>query len=158
MSNSSLQSGSSFSVQQLMSSTLPHQQQLKVTSHNVSNQQFKQHIRPSIIQSPVDCSKYTGGLNFAQIRQLNSQQTPASTPNCIIQSAQTNQANRSQQILQNHSTRGYQVQSNLSNDLNNIEPTLPFTNHMLTSSEQQLQHLQQLQQQQQQVNHNMNVQ
>ena len=142
------------------SMSLPHQHQLpKTTTTQVAaamNNQFKQsQMRPSIIQAaPVDCSKFTGGLNFAQIRQLNSQQVPTSVPRPV----------QSVQMVQQMPQPRYQVHnnhSNMANDLNNIEPTLPFTNHLLTSPEQhqqQLQQLQHLQQQQQQVNHNMNVQ
>ena len=124
-----------FSVEQLMTGGSPS-----------GNQQFKP-VRPSIIQSDP---KFTGGLNFAQIRHLNSQQQQQRQPglqNVLGQQRQFPVSANSQH-----------PQPALANDLSLIEPTLPYTSHQL-SEQQQIQQQQQLQYlRQQQVNHNLNVQ
>ena len=124
-----------FSVQHLM------------TSHN--------QTRPSIIQ-PVDNSKFTGGLNFNQIRQINTGQMNGqfvANPASVTSSPQVHHL-KMQQLNKQFQAPQQAAAVALANDLSLIEPTLPFsttTTSVFTAAQQQ-------QLTQQQVNHNMNVQ
>lgn len=134
-----------FSVQHLMTSS-------QVTSHN--------QTRPSIIH-PVDNSKFTGGLNFSQIRQINTGhingngQFVTNQPTSVTSSSQGHHLKQMQQRNKQFQSQQQVAAVALANDLSLIEPTLPFsttTTNVFTTGQQQ----QQLTQQQ--VNHNMNVQ
>ena len=121
-----------------------------MTSHN--------QTRPSIIQ-PVDNSKFTGGLNFSQIRQINTGQINGNgqfvtnQPTSVTSSSQGHHLKMQQRNKQFHAQQQAAAVA-LANDLSLIEPTLPFstaTTSVFTTAQQQ-------QMTQQQVNHNMNVQ
>lgn len=122
----------------------------QMTSHN--------QTRPSIIQ-PVDNSKFTGGLNFSQIRQINTGQINGNgqfvtnQPTSVTSSSQGHHLKMQQRNKQFHAQQQAAAVA-LANDLSLIEPTLPFstaTTSVFTTAQQQ-------QMTQQQVNHNMNVQ
>ena len=130
-----------FSVQHLMTSS-------QMTSHN--------QTRPSIIQ-PVDNSKFTGGLNFSQIRQINTGQINGNGQ--FVTNQPVTSSSQGHHLKMQQRNKQFQAQQQaavaLANDLSLIEPTLPFsttTTSVFTTAQQQ----QQLTQQQ--VNHNMNVQ
>ena len=130
-----------FSVQHLMTSS-------QMTSHN--------QTRPSIIQ-PVDNSKFTGGLNFSQIRQINTGQINGNGQ--FVTNQPVTSLSQGHHLKMQQRNKQFQAQQQaaavaLANDLSLIEPTLPFsttTTSVFTTAQQQ-------QLTQQQVNHNMNVQ
>ena len=86
--------------------------------------------RPSIIQPIVDNSKFTGGLNFSQIRQINSNGTSIGTSS--IGSNQPFGTPSQCRLIQQQRNQQFQAQQQaaavaLANDLSLIEPTLPFS-------------------------------